>query len=118
MNSSVYLVVEPIAIIASDLAMNVQEYYPSATVLTALAHDAAWAMLQGHDDVQLAFVNADPSGFAMTPLARALADRKARVIFTGDAAERNDSGILVLHRPFSSETTAALLQRAELSEAA
>jgi hypothetical protein len=118
MNSSVYLVVEPIGIIASDLAMNVQEYNPSATVLIALAHEAASAVLQGYEYVRLAFVHADPSGFAMTDLARALAERKAKVVFTGDAAERNDSGILVLHRPFSSETTAALLQRAEMSETA
>jgi hypothetical protein len=118
MSSSVYLVVEPIGIIATDLAMNVQEYDPSATVLIALAHAAAWGALQGYANVRLAFVNADPSEFTTTNLARALDERRAKVIFTGDAAERNDSGVLVLHRPFSAETTAALLQRAERSETA
>ena len=40
MDSTVYLVVEPIEIIASDLAMNVQEYDPTATVLVALSPEA------------------------------------------------------------------------------
>jgi hypothetical protein len=116
MNSNVYLVVEPFEIIAYDLAMNVQEYDASATVLIAPLPEIACQVLQDHASVWLAFVHADANGFATTELARALDERGAKVVFTGDAAERNDSTILVLHRPFSAETTAALLRQAERSE--
>lgn len=118
MKSTVYLVVEPIGIIASDLAMNVKEYDASAKVLIALTLKKGVEMLEGHAAVRLAFVHADPSDFADTILARALSGRGAQVIFTGDAAERKDSGIFVLQRPFCAQTTAAALQRAEMSERA
>ena len=116
MNTSVYLVMEPIGIIASDLAMNVQDYDPRATVLVALSPEAGCVMLEGHLSVRLAFVHTDPTGFATTCLARMLAERGAKVAFTGDSAERNDKDALVLHRPFSTDTTAALLPRALRSE--
>jgi hypothetical protein len=118
MNSTVYLVVEPIEIIASDLAMNIEDYDPTATVLVALTHEAACRALKGHARVRVAFVHADPSAFVMTDLARSLDCRGAELVFTGDAAERNGGGVLVLHRPFSAQTTAALLQRTDSSETA
>lgn len=118
MDRIIYLVVEPIEIIASDLATNVRDYDPLATVLTALTHDAACAMLDAYKSVRLAFVHADPNSFAKTSLAQALDGRGAKVVFTGDAAERKDHGILVLQRPFSAETTAALLRRTESSASA
>ena len=118
MNSPVYLVVEPMEIIATDLAMNVSDYDTTATVLIALTLDAACEILKGHPAVRLAFVHADPTSFAQTDLARALEDRRAQVAFTGDAAERKGSGMLVLHRPFSAETTAKLLLSTEESERA
>ncbi len=112
------MVVEPIEIIASDLAMNVQDYDPLATVLTALTHEAACVLLEAYESVRLAFVHADPKGFAKTRLAQALDCRGAQVVFTGDAAERKDQGILVLQRPFSAQTTAALLHRTQTEESA
>ena len=118
MKSTIYLVVEPIQIIASDLAMNVQEYDPSAKVLIALTLKEGSEILESHAAVRLAIVHADPSAFAGSILARALSNRGAQVIFIGDAAERKDSGIFVLQRPFSAQTTAAALQRAEMSERA
>lgn len=114
MSTAVYLVVEPIEIIASDLAMNIQDYDPLATVLTALSQDAACTMLQDHTSIRLAFVHADPISFAKTKLARALDGCSAQVAFTGDAAERMPGGILVLQRPFCAKTTAALLQQSEM----
>ena len=118
MNSPVYLVVEPMQIVATDLAMIVSDYDTTATVLIALTLDAACEILKGHPAVRLAFVHADPTSFAQTDLARALEDRRAQVAFTGDAAERKGSGMLVLHRPFSAETTAGVLQCAEISQGA
>lgn len=118
MSSTVYLVVEPIELIATDLAMNVQDYDPSALVLVALSIDAACTLLTQHSLVRLAFVHSDPNGFSKTNLACLLNNRGAHVVFTGDAAERNDNGIFVLHRPFSAETTAKMLERTETSESA
>ena len=113
MNGYVYLVVEPMEIIASDLAMSVQDYDSSATVLIALTLQAAVAKLDGHTAVRLAFVHADPRHFATTPLARALEGCGAQVVFTGDAAERQNDGVSVLQRPFCAQSTAAVLRRAE-----
>ncbi len=118
MNNPVYLVVEPIEIIAYDLALNVSDYDESATVLVALTFEAACETVQGYPDVKLAFVHLDPSSFSKTALARVLDDRGAKVVFTGDSAERNPGGLLVLHRPFSSQTIAELLARTEISERA
>lgn len=118
MNSAVYLVVEPIGIIASDLAFNVQDYDPSATVLVALSPDAGCDLLQDHAAVSVAFVHADPCTFVVTKLARALKSRGAKLVFSGDAAERNGCGVLVLQRPFCAQSTAALLQRTDRSELA
>lgn len=114
MNSSVYLVVEPIHIIAEDLAMSVQDYDPSATVLIAPSPEAACAVLAGEGFVRLAFVNLDARRFHKTDLARALVARGTKVVFAGGFSEPEGSELLVLDRPFSAETTAALLQRAEM----
>lgn len=118
MDRTVYLVVEPMEIIASDLAMSVQEYDPTATVLVALSSEAGCLALQGHASVRLAFVHADPRGFCTTDIARALASRNAQVVFTGDAAERRADGQMVLERPFSAQTTAAVLQQTERAQTA
>lgn len=118
MHDTVYLVVEPMAIIARDLAMNVQDYDPSATVLVAETPDMASLMLSRVPKVRLAFVHVDPNHFATTTLAQTLKDHGTQVVFFGNAAEENDTGILVLHRPFSAETTKAILQRALISRCA
>ena len=116
MNGCVYLVVEPMEIIASDLAMSVQDFDPSARVLIALTPQGAVAQLDGHPAVTVAFVHADPKDFATTTLARALKGCGAQVVFTGDAAERHNDGVLVLQRPFSAQTTAAVLRRTAWSQ--
>lgn len=113
MISTIYLVFEPLEVIAVDLAMNVQDHDPAALVLIATTQEVAVDILQSHARVQLAFVHADPNNFSATALARALSDRGAQLVFTGDAAERNDVGIAVLHRPFSAQTTATVLARVE-----
>lgn len=118
MNSPVYLVVEPMQIVATDLAMIVSDYDTTATVLIALTLDAACDIIMKHPAVRLAFVHSDPTSFGDTALSRALKDRCAQVVFTGDAAERKGGGMLVLHRPFSAETTAGVLQCAEISQGA
>lgn len=116
MSSPVYLVVEPIEIIAYDLAMCVSEYDQTATIIVALTLAAGCEILKGHPAVRLAFVHTDPAKFSDTELAHCLEIRGAKMVFIGDAAERNDKSALVLHRPFSAETAAELLTRIEASE--
>lgn len=118
MQDTVYLVVEPMAFIARDLAMHVQDFDPTAQVLVADTPDMASQMLAGVPDVQLAFVHLDPNHFATTNLAQILKAHGAQVVFFGNAAEENDSGILVLQRPFTAQTTAALLRRAQIAKRA
>lgn len=114
MKNAIYLVVEPIEIIANDLAFNVSDYDGSATVLTALTCYTAVEILHDYPAVKLAFVHIDPTKFAKTALARMLEDRGAKVVFIGDAAERAGSALLVLYRPFSSQTIAEVLARSEI----
>lgn len=117
METAVYLVMEPNLIIASDLALNVQDFAPSAIVLAAGSQVDACLLLQNHARVRLAFVHMDPVSFASSDLAVLLAHRQATLVFIGDAAERHTSGHLVLERPFTLQTTAALMQVAEAMDA-
>jgi len=118
MINSVYLVVEPMIVIATDLAMNVQDYDPWATVLVAHSPEAACEVLRTEASVKLAFVNVDLRKFCSSDLARALNARGARIVFAGASTDRMDCDKLVLDWPFSTETTADLLQLAETMEAA
>lgn len=118
MNRSVYLVMEPIQVIATDLAMHIQEYDPSASVLTAISSEAACEVLRTVATVRLAFVHVDADKFCNSDLARALHVRGARIVFSCASPDRNNSEKLVLDWPFSAETTALLLVEAERMNAA
>lgn len=118
MKNDVYLVVEPMQIIAADLAMNVQDYDPSALVLTAHSPEAAYALLDSCTSVRLAFVHSDPDTFNSSRLAQALYRLGAQIAFTGDAAERKSDGIWVLQMPFCGQTIATFLQNTERSQKA
>ncbi len=112
MTKTVYLIVEPIEIIASDLALCVQDYDPAAKVFVAERPEGSFAALEdGEAAVRVAFIHADPTGFHATDLGRALAGRGAYCVFMGDRAEREGKGIAVLQRPFSFQTIAALLDQ-------
>ncbi len=106
-----YLIVEPVSIIASDLALSVQDYDIDATVLAADTLQAAVTLLAGMDPVHFAFIHADPTLFDGTELGLALAEQNTVCVFMGDAAERAQKALIVLDRPFSPLTIAALLAR-------
>lgn len=110
MTKSVYLVVEPITIIALDLALCVQDYDPSAKIIVAHTSAEAVAAVVAQSAVCIAFVHADPDGFDASDLGKAVTKRGAACVFMGDRAERTTTGAIhVLQRPFSSETLATLL---------
>ena len=118
MNKSVYLVMEPIQVIATDLAMHVQEYDPSAMVLIAHSPEAACEVLRSVAAVRFAFVHVAADKFGGTDLALALHVRGARIVFSGTSPDRNNSEKLVLDWPVSAETSAVLLMEAERMNAA
>lgn len=118
MQNNVYLIVEPNSIIASDLALSVQDFHREANVLTAVSHEEAIERLTDIVSVQLAFIHMDPHKFDKTDLARCLVARGARLVYIGGAAEQSEAGRLVLHRPFTQQSTADLLHRIETSVAA
>lgn len=111
MTGTVYLVLEPIEIIAADLALSVQDCDASAVVIVAHSAERALDALSRQDVLRIAFLHVDPDGFDVTDLGQALAGRGATCVFMGDLAERTVAlTVPVLQRPFSSETMAALLQ--------
>ncbi len=111
MTPSIYLIVEPISIIAHDLALSVQDYDDAGTVVVAATPAEAIALLANKVSVRFAFIHADPTGFGDTKLGDALAKRHAVCVFMGDAADRAKQELVVLDRPFSPLTIAALMQR-------
>lgn len=105
-----YLIIEPINIIATDLAHSVQDFDPDATVLVAHIVKDALSMIADHPAIHAAMIHASPDGFADSELGIALAARGAQCVFMGDAAERAATALIVLQRPFSTSTVASLLE--------
>ena len=106
-----YLIVEPVAIVATDLALCVQDCDSTGTVIVATTPHDAVSVITETASVLFAFIHADPSGFTQSDLGLALAARGAVCVFMGHAADRNKDNKLVLDRPFSPLTVAALLHR-------
>ncbi len=118
MTSPTYLIVEPIELIATDLALSVQDYDAAAIVLTAVTQKQALAVLADKALVEFAFIHADPTGFATTDLGKALAARGTVCVFMGHAADIARKALIVLERPFSPETIAELLTQLKPPKAA
>jgi hypothetical protein len=118
----VFLVVEPMAPIAEDLADCITECHPEAQVLRAADAAAAIPILAGLTRVSVAFVHLDPQGFPGSCLGMALADRGATVIFMGSRADMAPEGTLLrLQGPFDCDSVQMLLdsisRRSEQSQA-
>lgn len=107
-----YLVVEPISVIALDLAASIREFDSSAHVIVAGTPEDAGSAIANYDAVDVAFLHAHPSKIALAPLARKLSASGARCVFMGDAAEEaRVANFALLERPFSTETLSNLLAR-------
>lgn len=112
MCNAVYVVLEPIDIVATDLVLCLYDHNPSAAFLVAKDAKAALSYVEHSPTVSIAFIHDDPKGFATTPLGIALTEKRALCIFMGDRAERSALDVWLLERPFSAETIAAIMQRA------
>lgn len=111
MAESVYLVVEKVTLVATDLALTVQDFDPSATVLVAASAQDAVLALQGQDSVRVAFVHCTPTGFGETALGIALANRGSECVFMGDAAEHTVTSAQVLQSPFDERIVGQMLEK-------
>ena len=109
--SRVFLVVEPVALIAEDLAQCIGDHHPEAVVLRAAKVGDALRALAGHSHVTAAIVHCDPHGFCGTALGLALAARRAKVVFMGSRADMAAEGTLLrLRSPFDSDTVQMMLE--------
>lgn len=110
-DQQVFLVVEPVAIIAEDLSECILECHPGAVVLRADHAGAALAQLAAHPRVTAAFVHLDNREFCGSAVGQALLTRGAKVIFMGSRADQApDGSILRLRWPFDTDTVMMLLQ--------
>jgi hypothetical protein len=109
---SVYLVVEPIGLIAADLCESIRDHDPDAQVVVAASAEDAAVAISGRDAVQLAILHMSPTAFSAGPLAEILAGNQTICVFMGNAAETlRDARFLVLQQPFSTDTVTDLLAR-------
>lgn len=107
----VFLVVEPMAVIAEDLAECIEECHPDALVLRAGDAAAAVAAVTAWPRVTAAFVHLDPQGFSGSALGLALTERAAQIIYMGSRADMAPEGSLLrLRSPFDSETVQMALE--------
>lgn len=109
MQSRIYLVVEPMSLIAEDLALSISEADTDAQVITLARPEEALSALDRLASVHLALVNTDPAGFHQSELGHALMRRRARLLFLGNDAEEARGAVPVLMRPFSSDCVASMV---------
>jgi hypothetical protein len=103
------LVVEPVALVAEDLALILAEVRPGLRVLKAPDADAALPIVEAERGLRVAIVHGPPEQFGDTPLGRALAQRGARVAFMGTRAEAAAGNWPVLFTPFAGPDVGHLL---------
>lgn len=106
-----FVVVEPVGLVAEDLAQCIGDFHADALVLRAANVAMAIRALAGHSRVTAAFVHCDPRGFCATALGTALTVRGAQIIFMGGRADMAAEGTLLrLRRPFDSDTVQMMLE--------
>ena len=104
------LIVEPIALIAEDLAASIRAWDPDAEILTAAAPEAGVDLLSTGAKVDMAFLHLRPEGFADTALAGLLAASNAVWVFMGHSVNRDrDARVLSLDFTFSDTSVADVL---------
>ena len=110
-DARLFVVVEPVRLIAEDLSQCIGEVHPDAVVVQTGSVAEAVRALPGRSPVTAAFVHCDPNGFCGTALGLALAERGAQIIFMGSRADLAREGTLLrLRSPFDSDTVQMMLE--------
>lgn len=110
-----YLIVQRQMLVAMDLVAAIEEFDPTASVITAASCAEALPAIHRLPRIAVAFVDRGPRAFADSALAREVAERGGRVVLMGSEAEdAADSageplGYPVLERPFSGDHVAGHL---------
>ena len=106
-----YLIVLRHVLVVQDIAMTVGEVDSGARILTAASGAEALPMIEGVEQLAVAFVGKGPEAFRASPLARAVAERGGRVVLMGEEAEAKGEaqGFAVLVRPFGTSDVLAHL---------
>lgn len=107
-----YLVVMTEALVACDLAQAIEEFDPSAKVISVSSVEDAEAALADLATVEIAFVARGPTRFAGTALHRSLVVRGGRVVLLGlDAEDHGPSPVFdVLSQPFDTDAVVEKLK--------
>lgn len=108
---AMYLVVEPNPLLRADLAGALQDGDTEAGVIAVSNVHDALAQLTAVPVLSLALVAASPIGFAVSPLAKTIAEKGGQVVLMGGRAEAlgEAAGYRVLQRPFSQTQILAMV---------
>ena len=104
------LVLEPVPLVAEDLAMMIEECRPGTEVVVTGAMVEAEAALDADGGCDVAFLNTDPERFAGTSLAKKLERSGVVVIFVGHEVEAARVAQRYLERPFSGPGVMGMLE--------
>jgi ABC-type amino acid transport substrate-binding protein len=102
------LILEPVVLVADDLSAMIDEVAPGTDVAVVPSVAGALAAVRS-GQVDLAFLDFPPEGFAETELGRALTASQATVVFLGHEAEAQALGLRYLERPIIGEAIASAL---------
>ncbi len=106
------LIVEPIPLIARDLALTAQEYGLPPVVVSDEAEALSWLTGNAGAMISLAFIHQSASGFSECALHRELLGKNVRVVLMGSEASNAPGAIKwpVLDWPFTTDHVRALLE--------
>lgn len=104
------LVLEPVPLVAEDLAMLIEECRPGTRVILTGTVAEAEAALDAEGGYDVAFLNTDPERFAGTSLALRLQETGAVLVFLGHEVEAARAAQRYLERPFSGAGVMRMLE--------
>lgn len=104
------LVLEPVPLVAEDLAMLIEECRPGTRVMRATSLIDAEAALDAGEGCDVAFLNTDPERFAQTALALMLQGSGAVTVFLGHEVEAARASQRYLEQPFSGAGVRRILE--------
>lgn len=97
-----YVVVLGDYVVLQDISDTIAEHDPGSEIVACSDPSDAIRKLRGVDNVEVAFIEADPLLFGGSDLARLIEHRVGRIVLLGDAAEEGGARSIwpVLRRPF------------------
>lgn len=106
-----YLVIEPVRLVAEDLALLIAEAEAGAEVHVADSAAQAGALLAGLSDLAAVLINLPPAALREAGLLPRLHAASRRLVWFGEPPAEGECGALCLDMPFDAGAVAALLAR-------